>query len=129
MKNTMNKTRTVDNPYEVYRSDLLPDWEWRVLRKYQTPENEEKNPYAKWFVAAKSPNTWGEWEYGDTYVNDILIEAHAYQVRECPTCKDWYKDYPALSRRDNKTEICPQCGTDEAMEDYINYQKSKTNKR
>ena len=25
----------------------------------------------------------------------------------------------ALSRTDNKTEICSRCGTDEAMEDYL----------
>lgn len=80
MKNTMNKTRDVNNPYEVYRSYLLPNWEWRVLRKYQNPENEKNNPLARWFVAAKSPNTWGEWEYGDTYVKDILETAQAYKV-------------------------------------------------
>ena len=29
-------------------------------------------------------------------------------------------DYPALSRRDNKTKICPQCGINEALEDFFN---------
>lgn len=28
--------------------------------------------------------------------------------------------FPALSRKDNKTEICPRCGVKEAMEDFIN---------
>ena len=37
--------------------------------------------------------------------------------RICPRCKEEYTDYPALSRRDNKTEICPMCGTVEALED------------
>ena len=36
----------------------------------------------------------------------------------CPRCGNAYKGYPALSRVDNKTEICPKCGIDEAMEDY-----------
>ena len=41
-------------------------------------------------------------------------------IRNCPICHRDYKDYPALSRRDNKTEICPECGVLEALEDMIN---------
>jgi hypothetical protein len=69
--NSCNKTRPVENPYEIWKS---PDgtWEWRVLKKYQAPELEKKNPYARWYCAVKSPFTYGEWEYGDTYVNDIV---------------------------------------------------------
>jgi transposase-like protein len=37
--------------------------------------------------------------------------------KKCPKCKQIYTEYPALSRRDNKTYICPDCGTMEAMED------------
>lgn len=36
---------------------------------------------------------------------------------ECPCCGSPITDHPALSRRDNKTEICPGCGVREAMED------------
>jgi hypothetical protein len=80
MKNLRNKTREVGNPYEVYRSSLLPGWEWRVLRKYQTPDNEARNPLARWFVAVKSPMTFGDWEYGDSYVREILDDARAYKI-------------------------------------------------
>ena len=38
--------------------------------------------------------------------------------KKCPKCGKTYTKYPALSRRDNKTYICPQCGTEEAMEDF-----------
>ena len=34
----------------------------------------------------------------------------------CPRCKKPYKGRPALSRTDNKTYICPDCGTLEALE-------------
>ena len=37
---------------------------------------------------------------------------------KCPTCEKFTTDYPALSRRDNKTEICSDCGTREALEDF-----------
>lgn len=38
--------------------------------------------------------------------------------RTCPLCGKTYTEYPALSRRDNETEICPACGMREALEDY-----------
>lgn len=37
----------------------------------------------------------------------------------CPRCNREYSGYPALSRVDNKTEICSECGVAEAMEDYF----------
>ncbi len=37
---------------------------------------------------------------------------------KCPRCKQEMKGYPAISRRDNKTEICSQCGTQEAIFDF-----------
>lgn len=41
----------------------------------------------------------------------------------CPRCNEEFSEYPALSRKDNKTEICPRCGVEEAMEDFNNYMK------
>lgn len=37
-------------------------------------------------------------------------------VRMCPKCGKLYAAVPALSRADNHTEICPECGMCEAME-------------
>ena len=39
--------------------------------------------------------------------------------KKCPKCGKTYTDFPALSRKDNKTYICPQCGEKEAMGDFI----------
>ncbi len=42
-----------------------------------------------------------------------------YENREtavCPKCGQEYTGRPALSRTDNKTPICPDCGTREALE-------------
>lgn len=36
-------------------------------------------------------------------------------ARKCPICSKIYTDYPALSREDNKTEICPECGQQQAL--------------
>jgi|OM-RGC.v1.029712485 transcription elongation factor Elf1 len=41
----------------------------------------------------------------------------------CPKCNKETNDYPALSRVDNKTKICTNCGTMEAIEAYKNHLK------
>lgn len=67
-KNECASTKGVNEPYEIYQAG---DWEWRVLRKYQTPKKEAKNPYARWFCAVKSPYTHGGYEMGDCYVKEV----------------------------------------------------------
>lgn len=47
---------------------------------------------------------------------------------ECPRCGKTVTDYPALSRTDNKTNICSQCGTDEAMLDWAKHIIEETRK-
>lgn len=41
-----------------------------------------------------------------------------YRVKrhKCPKCGNNYIGYPAISREDNETEICPVCGQREALE-------------
>ena len=34
----------------------------------------------------------------------------------CPECGKEYSSHPALSRKDNKTMICPKCGMMEALD-------------
>lgn len=46
--------------------------------------------------------------------DDYIIEP----ARTCPRCGKTYYEYPALSRKDNKTEICPACGMREAIEAF-----------
>ena len=38
------------------------------------------------------------------------------QIRVCPLCGKTYGEAPALSRTDNETHICPDCGTRQALE-------------
>lgn len=38
------------------------------------------------------------------------------QIRACPLCGKTYGEAPALSRTDNETLICPDCGTRQALE-------------
>ena len=68
MKNLCGKTRDKSNPYEVWKSG---DWTWNVLRKYQTPEKEKGNAFARWYCFVTSPYC-PDGEYGDTYIKDIV---------------------------------------------------------
>ena len=40
------------------------------------------------------------------------------ELQRCPKCKKEFTEHPALSREDNKTEICPERGVREAIEVY-----------
>lgn len=52
--------------------------------------------------------------------NKLTLE----EPKICPRCKNNIIGYPSLSRKDNKTEICSECGTLEALEEFILYQKT-----
>jgi hypothetical protein len=45
-------------------------WTWEVYKKYQSPEGETKNPYARWFCKVKTPIV-PEGELGDVYISEI----------------------------------------------------------
>ena len=45
-----------------------------------------------------------------------MKEISITQIKICPRCGQAYHEPPALSRIDNQTPICPDCGTREALE-------------
>ena len=49
-------------------------------------------------------------------------------VKVCPRCKKEYTGYPAISRVDNKTEICSECGVAEALIQYFKHDELKQKK-
>ena len=42
-------------------------------------------------------------------------------MKICPICNQEIKGHPAISRKDNKTEICSNCGTAEALIEYYKF--------
>ncbi|MCP4897349.1 MAG: hypothetical protein GY906_10295 [bacterium] len=59
------------------------------------------------------------WKWNDEYEAFKLATADPrwYQSTECPRCKhECPPQYPSLSRTDNETYICDDCGTNEAIE-------------
>lgn len=65
MKNPMAKTRSKDNPYEIWSNG---EWTWRVLKKWQANDNK---PFARWFCFVTSP-LCPDGEFGDCYAEDIM---------------------------------------------------------
>ena len=49
------------------------------------------------------------------------------QVKICPKCHPKYTQHPAISRTDNKTNICPVCGIKEALTQFIEQQNAPRN--
>ena len=45
-----------------------------------------------------------------------MKETNVTQIQICPRCGRTYSEPAALSRVDNKTLICPDCGTREALD-------------
>lgn len=46
-------------------------------------------------------------------------------LKICPRCGKTYTGVPATSRKDNVTEICPECGLAEALLQYSGSDLSK----
>jgi len=41
-----------------------------------------------------------------------------FDKKQCPECKKFYIGIGALSRKDNETEICSQCGIEQLLYDF-----------
>jgi hypothetical protein len=68
-KNPFGKSRPVNAPYAIYKAG---DWTWHICKTYKAPASEAQDVHARWFVWAKSPNTFGSFEGGDTYRRDVV---------------------------------------------------------
>ena len=73
-KNLLGKSRSMDNPYATFKGrGPFGNTEMHVLKVYQTPTNEAKNQYARWFVAVKSDMTHGSYDMGDSYIREATM--------------------------------------------------------
>lgn len=63
-----------------------------------------------------------------SYTQKVFAGDTDYYVgvtKVCPICKNSIIGYPAVSRKDNRTEICSACGIIEALQDFMTYKKIK----
>ena len=45
-----------------------------------------------------------------------MNENNIIRISVCPRCGQAFREHPALSRLDNETLICPDCGTRQALQ-------------
>lgn len=97
--NPFGKGRDAEKPYAIYRG--ANGFEWRVLKTYRKPENEDR--YSRWFVSATSDLMFeGSYEYGDTYKNDIIHNGTLVYAE--PEWQEHYGNKPYISIIDNEEE-------------------------
>ena len=44
-----------------------------LLKTYQMPPKERENVYECWFVAVKTPMTYGSYDMGDSYIREATL--------------------------------------------------------
>ena len=74
-QNPCSKTVKPEQAYEVWQS-YDGSWTYFVLKKYQSPEKEATNPYARWFCMVTSPSTSERGDWGDVYVATVKDGTH-----------------------------------------------------
>jgi hypothetical protein len=73
-KNLLGKSRKQDNPYAVFKGEgPFGETEMLLLKTYQMPTKERENVYARWFVAVKTPMTYGSYDMGDSYIREATL--------------------------------------------------------
>jgi hypothetical protein len=92
MPNPFGKSRPTMSPYAIYTAG---DITWHVTKTYKMPKSEAKDQFARWMVQAKSSATFGSFEGGDTYRQDIL--RYGRLVAATP---EWIEHYGTLLQRE-----------------------------
>ena len=77
--NPCGRVVTRESAYEVWQS-ADRSWTYFVLRKYQAPEREATNPYARWLCNVVSPATSKGGDTGDIYVSEVKCDTHKLSV-------------------------------------------------
>ena len=73
-KNLMGKSRNnKDKPYAIFEGmNPFGNTTVKLLKSYQKPEKELLNLYAKWMVGVKTDHTFGSYDLGDSYIQDVV---------------------------------------------------------
>ena len=66
---------------------------------------------------------------GSAEIEYLDIHNAKYEIYPvCPRCHRHYENYSAISRYDNKTEVCELCGLTEGLWEFFRYEKKATTK-
>lgn len=102
--------------WDLFKEELLRDRDYLRNQKGILLVKEKGKSNNSGIVAITS---------GYDYARYTGLPIKKTQVRKCPHCGAYYTQRPALSRLDNKTEICPKCGKEEAVLQFIQHIKEE----
>ena len=93
-----------------FKENLLEDRDWLQDKKVKGART----------ILVKEENTSNQsgiivQTSGYDYARYAGLPMQEVDYKKCPRCGKIYFEHPAISRSDNKTEICPACGTEEAL--------------
>lgn len=93
-----------------FKENLLEDRDW-----FKDPKIAEART-----ILVKEENTSNQsgiivQPIGYNYARYAGLPMQEVDYKKCPRCGKIYFEHPAISRADNKTEICPKCGAEEAL--------------
>lgn len=91
-------------------------WFYVGTTDHEGHELDKVNRYSSLVIDAKFYDDRDEAEHDAREVLPKEYVKWVMAVYDCPECGKKYVGYPALSRKDNKTKICPDCGVKEAIE-------------
>jgi gamma-glutamylcyclotransferase (GGCT)/AIG2-like uncharacterized protein YtfP/predicted RNA-binding Zn-ribbon protein involved in translation (DUF1610 family) len=92
---------------------------WRRAQAYALDAVVEGRPATTYLeVIERAYRAWGFDQITRFKTGLTTAARRRRSAASCPRCGARYVEPPALSRLDNETEICPPCGTDEALVDH-----------
>ena len=78
--NPFGRTVQREDAYATYvGSGPTEGWTWYVCKTYQHPDNEDG--MSRWFCYVSSPHTFGGFDLGDVYRQDVLGNAHLHLAK------------------------------------------------
>lgn len=142
MKNTECKLSKDFAPTRVDEYGTITKWEVlpNVKEEEQTAETVEEETTAGTEIATELPEeqtaeldlTEEETEKLCSEYDDFIKQYESLKKEEenvCPVCGRTYTEAPAISREDNTTEICPDCGTKQALEAFLKHSPESPSKK
>ena len=100
------KVKTNDVYFVGFENQFIWGSEWKVRK------------YSETIVGA---TIYSSYESAEQDLSELPKEFHILPI--CPICNNEYDKPPAISRKDNVTEICPNCGITEALQAFNSQKK------
>lgn len=129
LNSTIEKLKESQKKNGAIANNLIKAIQEYLLDNFKGQENEYR--FGDYIFITKKDHVDFKYEpikEKEPFKLELMITENSDKTKICPICHKKLDKYPAISRKDNKTEICSKCGMNEAIEifnKYLNEQKSE----